>query len=267
MLTLVRAGEALAADQAANGSGGGQARTERLASARAAFGSSVCPVPDAYSLAGVPESKTFSTKDFRPRGHSILDSDPRLNLEDDALVHDTSVWQQLSEYRTHNRIRVLTLFESRASELSLQAGKERQPVAAVDQPVVELAPGLARSARPPVSRVRHRREQSLTRRPAPGGTSICREGSGCNRPRALRTPDSALTDRLGANGPPLTCLYEAAAGSRAEVVDPARRSCAISTRWQCRFSVERVQAVDLGQIPEDPCKWIMTQTPLGSRHR
>ncbi len=84
-------------------------------------------VPDSFSLAAVPEAKTFSTKDFRPRGHSILDSEPRLNLEDDALVHDTSVGQQLAEYRIHDRIRVLTLFESRASELSLQAGKRGSP--------------------------------------------------------------------------------------------------------------------------------------------
>lgn len=76
---------------------------------------------------GVPEPKTFSTKDFRPRGSSILDWDPRLNLEDDALVRDTSVWQKLSDYRTHDRIGVLTLFESHASELSLQAGKRGAP--------------------------------------------------------------------------------------------------------------------------------------------
>jgi len=83
--------------------------------------------PDSFSLADVPEAKTFSTKDFRPRGHSILDSDPRLNLEDDALVHDTSVGQQLAEYRVRDRIRVLTLFQSHASELSLQAGKRGSP--------------------------------------------------------------------------------------------------------------------------------------------
>ncbi len=126
MLTLVRAGEALAADQAPPDPAA--AKPEPTHSRQhASLSGPLFAAPDSYSLAGVPEPKTFSTKDFRPRGHSILDSDPRLNIDDDALVHDTSVWQQLSDYRVHDRIRVLTLFQSHASELSLQAGKRGAP--------------------------------------------------------------------------------------------------------------------------------------------
>ncbi len=126
MLALVRAGEALAADQApvdpvAAKAGPTDSRQHT------ALSTWLFAVPDSFSVAGVPEPKTFSTKDFRPRGHSILDSGPRLDPDNDTLVHDTSVWQQLSEFRTHDRIRVLTLFESHASELSLQAGKRGSP--------------------------------------------------------------------------------------------------------------------------------------------
>jgi len=126
MLTLVRAGEAQAADQPPMDPAAVKPEPTGSHQYAPPSGSLFAP-PDAYSLAAVPESKTFSTKDFRPRGHSILDSDPRLNVEDDALVHDTSLWQQLSEFRTHDRIRVLTLFESHASELSLQAGRRGSP--------------------------------------------------------------------------------------------------------------------------------------------
>jgi len=125
MLTLLRAGEALAADQA---SAPGAAKPEPSDLRDSApLSSSLFTVPNSNSVAGVPEPKAFSTKDFRPRGHSILDSEFHLNLADDTLMHDTSVWQQLSEYQIHNRVRVLTLFESRASELSLQAGKRGAP--------------------------------------------------------------------------------------------------------------------------------------------
>ena len=126
MFTLFRAGEALAADQApVDPAAAKPGPTD--SHQHTALSTSLFAAPDSFSVSGLPEPKTFSMKDFRPRGHSILDSDPRLNLEDDALVHDTSVWQHLSEFRTHDRIRVLTLFESHASELSLQAGKRGSP--------------------------------------------------------------------------------------------------------------------------------------------
>jgi hypothetical protein len=126
MLTLVRAGDAPAAEQMPVDPAALKPEPAGLHQ-HAALSVPMFAAPDSYSLAGLPETKTFSTKDFRPRGHSILDSDPHLNLEDDALVHDTSVWQQLSDYRVRDRIRVLTLFQSHASELSLQAGKGGAP--------------------------------------------------------------------------------------------------------------------------------------------
>jgi hypothetical protein len=74
----------------------------------------------------VPEPKTFSTKDFRPRGRSLFEG-PRLNITDDALIDDTTVWQRLADYRIHNRLQLLTLWKSGASTVSLQAGRRGDP--------------------------------------------------------------------------------------------------------------------------------------------
>ena len=198
MLTLVRTGEVLAADPAPVDPAAAKPEPTDLRQ-HAPLPTSLFAAPDSYSLAGMSEPKTFSTTDFRPRGHSILDSDLHLNLDDDALMHDTNVWQQfvrLSRAWPNPRAHLVPVTRQRTLPASR---KERRTVASVDQPAVELAPELARSARPPVPSVRHRREQQLTRRPAPRGHFICGEGSGCNRPPALRPPDSALTDRSGAS--------------------------------------------------------------------
>ncbi len=57
----------------------------------------------------------------------MLDTDLQVNVADGALIDDTTVWQRLAEYRTHGRVRVLTLWESGASTVSLQAGKKGDP--------------------------------------------------------------------------------------------------------------------------------------------
>ena len=83
--------------------------------------------PLSYPLPLVADPKSLSGKDFRPRGRSILDTDFQVNVADGALIDDTTVWQRLAEYRTHDRVRVLTLWESGASTVSLQAGKKGDP--------------------------------------------------------------------------------------------------------------------------------------------
>lgn len=74
---------------------------------------------------GVP---LFSDTEFRPRKHTVLDQDPAGSAFGEApLVHYTTVWQRLSEYKSHNRVQVLTLWESSGSSVSLQAGKRGDP--------------------------------------------------------------------------------------------------------------------------------------------
>jgi len=46
---------------------------------------------------------------------------------DAPMLRGTTVWQRLSEYRAHDRVRVLTLWESGGSTVSLQAGKRGSP--------------------------------------------------------------------------------------------------------------------------------------------
>jgi hypothetical protein len=95
-----------------------------------ALSPSLFNVPEAYSMAPPllePETKSFSSKDFRPRGRSILDADPRLNIADENVAFNTNVWRRLNEYRTHDRVQVLTIWNSTGSTVSLQAGKHGDP--------------------------------------------------------------------------------------------------------------------------------------------
>ncbi|MEP6883553.1 MAG: hypothetical protein ABJC66_02270 [Gammaproteobacteria bacterium] len=85
----------------------------------------VTPTPGIFTMptsGGVP---VFSSTEFRPRGHMVLDKDdPAASALGEApLIHYTTVWQRLSEYKSHDRVRLLTLWESSDSSVSLQAGK------------------------------------------------------------------------------------------------------------------------------------------------
>jgi len=83
-------------------------------------------MPGSYSLPDLAESKSYSLKDFRPRGRSVMETDPRAPAEDN-LAFDTTIWQRLNEYRNRDKIRVLTLWESGASNVSLQADHKGGP--------------------------------------------------------------------------------------------------------------------------------------------
>src|ERR1700678_3934763 len=120
LLTVARAGEAMAGDQvpaAKFDAGDWHPYTSFSAFAPA----------DKYQLPSLVEPQSFPAKDFRPHGRSIFDSDSRLNVADEALMPNTTLWQRLSEFRTHDRVRLLTLWESRASSISLQTGKRGDP--------------------------------------------------------------------------------------------------------------------------------------------
>jgi hypothetical protein len=126
VLALIGAGEALAVDQAPIAAAPGRLG-ESDPHPFSSFSASSLAVPDAYSMPNIAEPRSFSTTDFRPRGHSILDLDPHLSVTDDALISDTPAWQRLSEYRTRDRVQVLTLWRSHASTVSLQTGRHGSP--------------------------------------------------------------------------------------------------------------------------------------------
>jgi hypothetical protein len=64
----------------------------------------------------------------RPRKPTVFDSDPTVSsFSDTPLLRNTTVWQRLSEYRSHDRVRLLTLWESNSSTISLQTGRRGDP--------------------------------------------------------------------------------------------------------------------------------------------
>lgn len=66
--------------------------------------------------------------DFRPRRPSVVERDSAAAGSGDLpLLHGTSVWQRLADYRAHGRIRLLTLWETGGNSVSLQAGKKGEP--------------------------------------------------------------------------------------------------------------------------------------------
>jgi hypothetical protein len=91
---------------------------------------------NASSLALLPPDETLSpheTKDypateFRPHGRSLLDDSSTAN--DSAEIpglRSTSVWQRMTDFRSRDRVRVLTLWKSGGGTISLQAGKGGSP--------------------------------------------------------------------------------------------------------------------------------------------
>lgn len=88
----------------------------------------VTPSPGIFTIptsGGVP---VFSTTEFRPRKHALFDHDFSASaVSETPLIHYTTVWQRLSEYKSHDRVQVLTLWESSGSSVSIQAGKRGDP--------------------------------------------------------------------------------------------------------------------------------------------
>lgn len=88
---------------------------------------STSSLPPSFTTLGtlIPEERTFSTTEFSPRRLGILGSRPAPRTQGDApRMTSRTVWQHLNEYRTRDRVRLVTLWESSESSLSLQAGKK-----------------------------------------------------------------------------------------------------------------------------------------------
>lgn len=127
LLALVRSSEASAVDQMT-------VVSARINPAPVNFGSLsptvalVTPWPGIFTIptsGGVP---LFSTTEFCPRKHTLFDHDLSASaVSETPLIHYTTVWQRLSEYKSQHRVQVLTLWESSGSSVSIQAGKRGAP--------------------------------------------------------------------------------------------------------------------------------------------
>jgi hypothetical protein len=80
-------------------------------------------IPPRFSLP-LAEQKSFPSE-FRSRGPSIVSEDATSGPED--KTQHGSVWQRLGEFRTHDRLRLLTLWRTGGHSLSLQAGRRGDP--------------------------------------------------------------------------------------------------------------------------------------------
>ena len=95
---------------------------------RPAFVPAPFELPASYQLLGVPELKSFPADEFRPRGRSILDVKTQADAAENApMLRGNTVWQRLRDFRSHGRVRLLTLWETGGSSVSLQAGKKGEP--------------------------------------------------------------------------------------------------------------------------------------------
>ena len=144
LLTLVRAGDASASEQAAAATAARpetQVRTQVPAASSGFTGplfmtqpftprllsDPLLTAPGSYRLGDVPAARAFSEKDFRPRGRSLFEADPRAGGPEQGFAFSQTTWQRLNEYRSRDRVRVLTLWESGVSAISLQTDHKGDP--------------------------------------------------------------------------------------------------------------------------------------------
>jgi hypothetical protein len=93
-----------------------------------AFSAVSMTIPGIFTAPTSEPKPVFSATEFRPRKHTVFDSDPAaITFGDAPLLRTTTVWQRMSDYKSHDRVRVLTLWESSGSTLSLQAGRRGDP--------------------------------------------------------------------------------------------------------------------------------------------
>jgi hypothetical protein len=97
--------------------------------ARAQIAVPTFPAPFAF-VAPHAEAQAFSATEFRTRKRGLLETTAAADqafVIDAPMLRDTSIARELSEAKTQNRVRLLTLWQARASSLSLQAGKRGAP--------------------------------------------------------------------------------------------------------------------------------------------
>jgi hypothetical protein len=129
LLTLVPAGEALAGEQAPiAGAADAGVNNWRQFSPFVAAPMAATPAAGLLSSPTVDFNPVFSATEFRPRKHTLFDSDAtEASLGETPILRGTTVWQRMSQYKSHDRVRLLTLWESSGSTVSLQAGKRGDP--------------------------------------------------------------------------------------------------------------------------------------------
>jgi hypothetical protein len=97
--------------------------------ARAQIAAPSFPAPFAFS-APRAEMPVFWPTEFRPRKSGLLETAAvrsEASVIDAPMLRDTSLAHELSQAKSQDRVRLLTLWQSQASSVSLQAGKHGSP--------------------------------------------------------------------------------------------------------------------------------------------
>jgi hypothetical protein len=127
LFTLVRTGEALAGDQTSIPNAALNPGSRNLRQPPPSTFASMA-APGDFAAPSTVGTQAFSTTEFRPRHRAAFDSDTVVSAFGDApMLRSTTVWQRMSEYKSQNRVRLLTLWESSGSTVSLQAGRRGDP--------------------------------------------------------------------------------------------------------------------------------------------
>jgi hypothetical protein len=88
------------------------------------------PLPKAFMAIGPANEVEFPATEFRPRkldAQEVVSSTQADPFFQPKPLQATSPWQRLAEYRSQGRVQLLTLWESRGSMVSLQAGRHGGP--------------------------------------------------------------------------------------------------------------------------------------------
>jgi hypothetical protein len=132
LLTLVlcgmaRASQALAGDETPSADSALRLDTENSRQSEFAAASMLSP---RFAAVKPIAEEVFSASEFRPRKRTILNADSPRNaaaIIDAPMLKNNSVWQQMAEFKSQDRVRLLTLWQMHGSSLSLQAGKRGAP--------------------------------------------------------------------------------------------------------------------------------------------
>jgi hypothetical protein len=114
--------------------------------ARVPLASPSFPAPFAFSAP--PAMPAFSPSEFRPRKPGPFEdaaAASEASVIDAPMLRDTSIARELCEARSQGRVRLLTLWQTRASSLSLQAGRRGAPSLQWSTPLMHrdaASPGL-----------------------------------------------------------------------------------------------------------------------------
>jgi len=134
LCSVVRATQALAGDQASNADSVRKHDFQDQGAVQAAavpmFSVPFVSVKPLASDVKPLANDAFSATEFRPRRHSVMGPDsPRseASIIDAPMLRSRSVWQQMSDFKAQDRVRLLTLWQTGGSSLSLQAGKHGAP--------------------------------------------------------------------------------------------------------------------------------------------